>query len=71
VTVTMVFVLLSDVTPEAKRADAFLRVGAFSILASLVMPPFAAWLMKSNPWYELSYSQCNVWSSILTLSSNI
>ena len=54
-TITMLFVLLSDVTPEAKRANAFLRVGAFNILASLVMPPFAAWLMKYNPWYEPSH----------------
>lgn len=49
-TVTFLFVLLSDVTPEAKRASAFLRAGAFNILAALVMPPFAAWLMKYNPW---------------------
>ena len=49
-TVTFLFVLLSDVTPEAKRASAFLRAGAFNILAAVVMPPFAAVLMKYSPW---------------------
>jgi MFS family permease len=50
-TTTFLFVVLSDIAPEAQRANAFLRVGAFNILAQLVMPPLAAWLMKYNPWY--------------------
>lgn len=49
-TTTFLFVVLSDITPEAQRANAFLRAGAFNILAQLVMPPLAAWLMKYNPW---------------------
>ena len=53
-TVTFLFVVLSDITPEEKRADAFLRAGAFSILAALVMPPLAAWLMNYNPWLVFS-----------------
>ena len=49
-TVSFLFVVLSDITPEEKRANAFLRVGAFNILAALVMPPLSAWLMIYNPW---------------------
>ena len=43
------FVVLSDITPQAKRAGTFLRVGAFNMFAQLVMPPLAAWLMAYNP----------------------
>lgn len=49
-TSALCFVVLSDVVPESKRAGVFLRVGAFNVLASLVMPPLAAWLMIYNPW---------------------
>ena len=47
---TMFFVLLSDVCGEAERAGVFMRVGAFNLLASLLMPPLAAWWMRYNPW---------------------
>lgn len=48
---SLAFVVLSDVTPEARRGDVFLRIGAFNLLANLVMPPFAAWLMSEyTPW---------------------
>ena len=50
-TTTFLFVVLSDITPEAKRANAFLRAGAINMLAQLVMPPLAAWLMRYSPWY--------------------
>lgn len=50
VTTTLLFVALSDITPEAGRAAVFLRVGAFNLLAALLMPPLAAWLMTFNPW---------------------
>ncbi len=50
VTIALAFTVLSDVTPEAERSGVFLRVGAFSITAGLVMPPLAAWLMRYNPW---------------------
>ena len=49
-TVTLLFVVLSDITPEAQRAGVFLRAGAFNLLANLVMPPLAAWLMTYDPW---------------------
>ncbi|KAK3683070.1 hypothetical protein LTR37_020581, partial [Vermiconidia calcicola] len=58
-TATMCFVVLSDITPEAERASIFLRVGAFSLLASLVMPPFAAWLMAAyDPWIPCLGGTC-------------
>lgn len=44
------FVILSDITPEAKRAGMFMRAGAFNLLAALVMPPLAALLMDTSPW---------------------
>ena len=45
------FVVLSDITPEAGRAAIFLRVGAFNLVAGLVMPPLGAWFMETNhPW---------------------
>lgn len=47
---TMFFVLLSDVSDEEQRAAVFMRVGAFNLLASLLMPPVAAWWMRYNPW---------------------
>lgn len=48
---TLFFVLMSDVTDEAQRAGVFMRVGAFNLLASLLMPPLAAWWMRFNPWF--------------------
>ena len=59
-TVTFLFVVLSDLAPEAKRADAFLRAGAFNILAALVMPPLAAWLMKYTPWLVKTFASGRV-----------
>ncbi|WPH04176.1 MFS general substrate transporter [Acrodontium crateriforme] len=50
VIVTISFVVLSDVTPSAERAAVFVRLGAVNFVASLVMPPVAAWLMTRNPW---------------------
>lgn len=47
---TLFFVLMSDVASEAERAGLFLRVGAFNLLASLLMPPLAAWWMRYTPW---------------------
>ena len=44
------YVVLSDILPQAKRAEAFLRVGAFNLVAQVLMPPLAAWLMTYNPW---------------------
>jgi hypothetical protein len=49
-TATLAFVVLSDVTSEAERGAVFLRIGAFNLLANLIMPPFAAWLMPYSPW---------------------
>jgi hypothetical protein len=49
-TASLAFVVLSDVTSEAERSAVFLRIGAFNLLANLVMPPFAAWLMEYTPW---------------------
>ena len=50
VVVSLLFVALSDVTPAAGRATIFVRVGAFNLLAALVMPAFSAWLMIYSPW---------------------
>lgn len=47
---TLFFVLLSDVSSEEQRAAVFMRVGAFNLLASLLMPPLAAWWMSYNAW---------------------
>lgn len=47
---SLIFVSFSDITPESKRAGIFLRVGAFNLLAALLMPPFAALLMEVSPW---------------------
>ena len=47
---SLVFVVLSDVTPEPDRAAIFLRAGAINVFANIAMPPLAAWLMTINPW---------------------
>lgn len=44
------FVIVSDVASEERRADIFLRLGAFNLAAMLATPPLAAWLMQYNPW---------------------
>lgn len=50
VVASLVFTMLADVVPQAGRAAVFFRLGAANLLASLVMPPIAAWLMNYNPW---------------------
>lgn len=47
---TLLFTIIADIIPQADRAALFLRAGALSLLAALVMPPMAAWLMTFNPW---------------------
>ena len=48
---SLFFVMVSDVASEARRADVFFQLGAFSLGAMLTMPPLSAWLMKiSSPW---------------------
>lgn len=45
------FVMVSDVASEARRAEVFFQLGAFSLGAMLVMPPVSAWLMRiTSPW---------------------
>jgi len=46
VTTGIFFVILSDITPDAKRASVFLQAGASSLLANLVMSPLSAWWMQ-------------------------
>ncbi|KAK5175378.1 uncharacterized protein LTR77_000517 [Saxophila tyrrhenica] len=58
VTLALAFVMFSDITPEAKRSAVFLRAGAFGIVAGLVMPPLAAWLMRYNPWIPAIAGTC-------------
>lgn len=47
---TLLFTIIADIIPQADRAALFLRAGALNLLAALVMPPMAAWLMTFNPW---------------------
>jgi MFS family permease len=48
---TLFFVMVSDVASEARRAEVFFQLGAFSLGAMLIMPPLSAWLMRiSSPW---------------------
>ncbi|KAK3623799.1 hypothetical protein LTR22_024227 [Elasticomyces elasticus] len=49
----LLLVVVADIAPEAARADAFLRIGALSGLASLFMPPLAAWSMSIDPWVSV------------------
>ncbi|KAI5370178.1 putative major facilitator superfamily, MFS transporter superfamily [Septoria linicola] len=44
------FCAISDVVPEKDRANAFLRLSAANLSASLFMPPLAALLMEKTPW---------------------
>ncbi|KAK5112042.1 hypothetical protein LTR62_004576 [Meristemomyces frigidus] len=46
----LLFVVLSDIVPEADRTSVFLITGACSLLASLLMPLLGALLMEENPW---------------------
>ena len=50
VVTALFFVMVSDVASEARRADIFLQMGAFNLVAMLTMPPLSAWLMRINPW---------------------
>jgi MFS family permease len=47
---TLIFVLISDVTPVRERANMFLKAGAASMSTNLLVSPLAAWMMQSNPW---------------------
>ena len=44
------FVCLNDVVPDEDRAAVFLRVGAADLVATLIVPPLSALLMRINPW---------------------
>nr|POE54174.1 efflux pump ustt [Quercus suber] len=49
------YVILSDVTTSTKRTALFLRALAVNIMAGLVMPPIAAWLMIYNSWIPILF----------------
>lgn len=46
----LIFVVISDVVPEAERSKVFLQVGGVNLISSVCMPLLAAWLMEWTPW---------------------
>lgn len=46
----LIFVIISDVVPEAERSKVFLQVGGANLISSVCMPLLAAWLMEFTPW---------------------
>ena len=46
----LIFVIISDVVPEAERSKVFLQVGGANLISSVCMPLLAAWLMEYTPW---------------------
>jgi MFS family permease len=46
----LIFVIISDVVPEAERSKVFLQVGGANLISSVCIPLLAAWLMEFTPW---------------------
>ena len=46
----LLFVIISDVVPEAARSKVFLQVGGVNLISSVCMPLLSAWLMEYTPW---------------------
>jgi hypothetical protein len=46
----LIFVIISDVVPEAERSKVFLQVGGANLISSVCMPLLSAWLMEFTPW---------------------
>lgn len=47
---SLAFVMVADISQPEERATNFLRLSAFNLSATLLMPPLASWLMQKNPW---------------------
>ncbi|KAF1808752.1 MFS general substrate transporter [Eremomyces bilateralis CBS 781.70] len=47
---SLLYTILTDVTPEQKRVATFFRLGGASMSSMLISPPIASALMKANVW---------------------
>ncbi|KAF2761933.1 MFS general substrate transporter [Pseudovirgaria hyperparasitica] len=50
----LIFVVVSDVTPQEEQTNAFFRLGAASLFPLLLIPPLSAWSMRVSPWLPSS-----------------
>ncbi|KAF2479253.1 major facilitator superfamily domain-containing protein [Neohortaea acidophila] len=55
---SVMYVIVSDITTEANRANVFVLLSGFNLLAALFMPPLAALLMETNPWIACLAGTC-------------
>ncbi|KAL6849879.1 hypothetical protein ACO1O0_009424 [Amphichorda felina] len=47
---TLIFVVISDITPQEEQTNVFFQIGAASLFPILMMPPLSALLMRTSPW---------------------
>ncbi|KAF4164615.1 hypothetical protein CNMCM6936_008899 [Aspergillus lentulus] len=50
IAISMIFTMITDVFPVAKRANIFFIIGASTQVSEIVASPLSAWLMSWTPW---------------------